>query len=80
MCPNIIPVNRTGLVVELVLTRCHWEKGRREDCNDLYEMYCGLKDPGWLLVQLSQNLPGQQNACLLTSMPQLELSVLDFSY
>lgn len=46
MCSNIIPVNRAGLVVELVLTRCHWEKGRRDACNDLYEMYCGLSS--WL--------------------------------
>jgi len=54
MYPNIIPVNRAGLVVELVLTRCCWEKGRREACKDLSEMYCGLKDPGWVLIQLTR--------------------------
>lgn len=41
-------------------------------------MYCGLKDPGWILVQLSQNSSEQQNVHFLTSMPPLELSVLDF--
>lgn len=41
-------------------------------------MYCGLKDPGWILVQLSQNSSEQQNVHFLTAMPPLELSVLDF--